>query len=96
MAVLWHAFDAVQEGCLQAPEEEGGFFTKVFAAAAQGCTAALVAAILSAMCEPLVNRWGREGRQNGQRIEETCPYSSIQQFFKGVMLTLTCLLNLHS
>ena len=30
--------------------------TKVFAAAAQGCTAALVAAILSAMCEPLVNR----------------------------------------
>ena len=32
--------------------------TKVFAAAAQGCTAALVAAILSAMCEPLVNRPG--------------------------------------
>ncbi|CAE7836442.1 unnamed protein product, partial [Symbiodinium necroappetens] len=40
----------------EAPAEEGGFMTKVFAAAAQGCTAALVAAILSAMCEPLVNR----------------------------------------
>ncbi|CAJ1398431.1 unnamed protein product [Effrenium voratum] len=37
------------------PDPEG-FMTKVFAAAAQGCTAALVAAILSAMCEPLVNR----------------------------------------
>ncbi|CAE7319846.1 POLD1 [Symbiodinium sp. CCMP2456] len=36
--------------------EDAGFFTKVFAAAAQGCTAALVAAVLSAMCEPLVNR----------------------------------------
>jgi len=33
-----------------------GFFTKVFAAAAQGATAAMVAAILSAICEPLVNR----------------------------------------
>jgi len=32
------------------------FLSKVFAAAAQGCTAAFVAAILSAMCEPLVNR----------------------------------------
>ncbi|CAE7614492.1 Cacna1s, partial [Symbiodinium sp. CCMP2456] len=40
----------------EAPADEGGFMTKVFAAAAQGCTAALVAAILSAMCEPLVNR----------------------------------------
>lgn len=40
-----------------APQEDASaFFTKVFAAAAQGCTAALVAAILSAMCEPLVNR----------------------------------------
>ncbi|CAE7198928.1 unnamed protein product [Symbiodinium sp. CCMP2592] len=38
------------------PEDASAFFTKVFAAAAQGCTAALVAAILSAMCEPLVNR----------------------------------------
>ena len=42
----------------EAPADEGGFMTKVFAAAAQGCTAALVAAILSAMCEPLVNRPG--------------------------------------
>ncbi|CAE6926975.1 unnamed protein product [Symbiodinium natans] len=39
-----------------APADDGGFFTKVFAAAAQGCTAALVAAILSAICEPFVNR----------------------------------------
>jgi len=30
--------------------------TKVFAAAAQGATAAIVAALLSAVCEPLVNR----------------------------------------
>eukprot|EP00435_Cladocopium_sp_Y103_P057582 s66_g19.t2 len=35
------------------PEEGDNFFSKVFAAAAQGCTAAFVAAILSAMCEPL-------------------------------------------
>jgi len=35
---------------------EAGFATKVFAAAAQGMTAAIVAAILSAICEPLVNR----------------------------------------
>jgi len=33
-----------------------GFMTKVFAAAAQGATAAFVAAILSAVCEPVVNR----------------------------------------
>eukprot|EP00435_Cladocopium_sp_Y103_P057267 s66_g19.t1 len=33
--------------------EGDNFFSKVFAAAAQGCTAAFVAAILSAMCEPL-------------------------------------------
>ncbi|CAE7198939.1 mco [Symbiodinium sp. CCMP2592] len=32
------------------------FFSKVFAAGAQGATAAFVAAILSAICEPLVNR----------------------------------------
>mmetsp|Transcript_37322 Transcript_37322/g.66522 ORF Transcript_37322/g.66522 Transcript_37322/m.66522 type:complete len:351 (+) Transcript_37322:53-1105(+) len=32
------------------------FFSKVFAAGAQGATAAFVAAILSAVCEPLVNR----------------------------------------
>ena len=38
------------------PRQGDNFMTKVFAAAAQGCTAALVAAILSAMCEPLVNR----------------------------------------
>jgi len=37
-------------------EPDNSFFTKVFAAAAQGMTAALVAAILSAVCEPLVNR----------------------------------------
>jgi len=36
--------------------EENGFLTKVIGAAAQGATAALVAAILSAMTEPLVNR----------------------------------------
>jgi len=35
---------------------DNGFLTKVFAAAAQGATAAIVAAILSAVCEPLVNR----------------------------------------
>jgi len=35
---------------------ESTFMTKVFAAAAQGATAAFVAAILSAVCEPLVNR----------------------------------------
>eukprot|EP00931_Biecheleriopsis_adriatica_P031525 TRINITY_DN1847_c0_g1_i6.p2 TRINITY_DN1847_c0_g1~~TRINITY_DN1847_c0_g1_i6.p2 ORF type:complete len:326 (+),score=78.80 TRINITY_DN1847_c0_g1_i6:62-979(+) len=41
-----------------AAEEAAGpnFFTKVFAAAAQGMTAAIVAALLSAVCEPLVNR----------------------------------------
>eukprot|EP00435_Cladocopium_sp_Y103_P000453 s4307_g1.t1 len=41
----------------EAAEDDGDtFFTKVFAAAAQGCTAAFVAAILSAMSEPVVNR----------------------------------------
>jgi len=42
----------------EAPADDDGdtFFTKVFAAAAQGCTAAFVAAILSAMSEPVVNR----------------------------------------
>jgi len=37
-------------------EESSAFFSKVFAAAAQGMTAALVAAMLSAVCEPVVNR----------------------------------------
>ncbi|CAK0896258.1 unnamed protein product [Prorocentrum cordatum] len=36
--------------------EEAGFFTKVIGAAAQGATAAFVAAILSAVTEPVVNR----------------------------------------
>lgn len=36
--------------------EEAGFMTKVIGAAAQGATAAFVAAILSAVTEPLVNR----------------------------------------
>ncbi|CAJ1398432.1 unnamed protein product [Effrenium voratum] len=40
----------------EAEPDTDSFFTKVFAAAAQGCTAALVAAILSACAEPLVNR----------------------------------------
>jgi len=39
-----------------AEDGEDSFMTKVFAAAAQGATAAFVAAILSAVCEPLVNR----------------------------------------
>lgn len=41
---------------VQAAEGEGNFFSKVFAAAAQGATAAAVAAVLSACTEPLVNR----------------------------------------
>eukprot|EP00448_Togula_jolla_P023839 CAMPEP_0170592260 /NCGR_PEP_ID=MMETSP0224-20130122/12833_1 /TAXON_ID=285029 /ORGANISM="Togula jolla, Strain CCCM 725" /LENGTH=166 /DNA_ID=CAMNT_0010916161 /DNA_START=49 /DNA_END=546 /DNA_ORIENTATION=+ len=38
------------------PPAEKGFMTKIVSAAAQGCTAATVAAILSAFTEPLVNR----------------------------------------
>jgi len=38
------------------PPAENGFFTKVVAAAVQGATAAVVAAILSAVSEPIVNR----------------------------------------
>lgn len=40
----------------QAAAASAGFATKVFAAAAQGATAATVAAVLSAMTEPMVNR----------------------------------------
>jgi len=43
-------------GVTEAPKAESGFFTKVAGAAAQGATAALVAAALSACTEPLVNR----------------------------------------
>jgi hypothetical protein len=46
------ALVAAEEG---APDASN-FLTKVFAAAAQGATAAIVAALLSAICEPLVNR----------------------------------------
>jgi len=45
-----------QVALVEAEEADSSFFTKVFAAAAQGMTAAMVAAILSAVCEPLVNR----------------------------------------
>jgi hypothetical protein len=45
--------DAVAQ--VPAPEESG-FVSKIVAAAAQGATAAMVAAILSACTEPLVNR----------------------------------------
>jgi hypothetical protein len=38
------------------PEEESSFMTKVIGAAAQGATAAFVAAMLSAVTEPIVNR----------------------------------------
>eukprot|EP00434_Breviolum_minutum_P014819 symbB.v1.2.013067.t1/scaffold907.1/size153227/12 len=56
---LWSAPSGLPRALVVAEEtedESGTFFTKVFAAAAQGCTAALIAAVLSAMCEPLVNR----------------------------------------
>mmetsp|Transcript_70548 Transcript_70548/g.169024 ORF Transcript_70548/g.169024 Transcript_70548/m.169024 type:complete len:306 (-) Transcript_70548:192-1109(-) len=43
-------------GVSEVEPEEAGFFTKVAGAAAQGATAALVAAALSACTEPLVNR----------------------------------------
>lgn len=59
MLELWSTPSGLPRALVVADEaEEPGenFFTKVFAAAAQGCTAAFVAAILSAMCEPLVNR----------------------------------------
>jgi len=52
------------------PEEGDNFFSKVFAAAAQGCTAAFVAAILSAMCEPLVNRLLVKRMTVGQAFSE--------------------------
>lgn len=38
------------------PQKPDGFMTKVFAAAAQGATAAMIAALLSAVSEPIVNR----------------------------------------
>ncbi|CAK9005769.1 unnamed protein product [Durusdinium trenchii] len=56
---LWSAPNELPRALVVAEEAEDegdNFFSKVFAAAAQGCTAAFVAAILSAMCEPLVNR----------------------------------------
>eukprot|EP00440_Ansanella_granifera_P034816 gb/GFBE01037769.1/.p1 GENE.gb/GFBE01037769.1/~~gb/GFBE01037769.1/.p1 ORF type:complete len:308 (+),score=75.77 gb/GFBE01037769.1/:1-924(+) len=43
-------------GKAEVEETSSSFFTKVFAAAAQGMTAAFIAAILSAVCEPVVNR----------------------------------------
>jgi len=46
----------VAAGEAEADTAGPSFFTKVFAAAAQGMTAAVVAALLSAVCEPLVNR----------------------------------------
>ncbi|CAK0867325.1 unnamed protein product, partial [Prorocentrum cordatum] len=54
--VSW-AFPGAARAEVPSPEPEGGgFMTKVIGAAAQGATAAFVAAILSAVTEPLVNR----------------------------------------
>jgi len=46
------------------------FFSKVFAAGAQGATAAFVAAILSAMAEPLVNRLLVKRMTVGEALKE--------------------------
>jgi len=50
------AADVETEEAEAAPAPEQKFFGKVIGAAAQGATAAIVAALLSAMTEPLVNR----------------------------------------
>ncbi|CAJ1460478.1 unnamed protein product [Effrenium voratum] len=56
------------------------FFTKVFAAGAQGATAAFVAAILSAMAEPLVNRLLVKRMTVGQAMKEM-NFKLIANFF---------------
>eukprot|EP00434_Breviolum_minutum_P033030 symbB.v1.2.029222.t1/scaffold3173.1/size63673/3 len=56
------------------------FFSKVFAAGAQGATAAFVAAILSAICEPLVNRLLVKRMTVGQAMKEM-NFKLIANFF---------------
>merc|ERR1719192_3207769 len=50
------AADVETDEAEAAPAPTQNFFGKVIGAAAQGATAAMVAALLSAMTEPLVNR----------------------------------------
>ncbi|CAJ1348281.1 unnamed protein product, partial [Effrenium voratum] len=78
----WFSPHAARDLALVATEEPQGdnFMTKVFAAAAQGCTAALVAAILSAMCEPLVNRLLVKRMTVGQAFQEV-NFNLVANFF---------------
>eukprot|EP00425_Heterocapsa_triquetra_P021761 CAMPEP_0195154408 /NCGR_PEP_ID=MMETSP0448-20130528/183637_1 /TAXON_ID=66468 /ORGANISM="Heterocapsa triquestra, Strain CCMP 448" /LENGTH=302 /DNA_ID=CAMNT_0040193181 /DNA_START=58 /DNA_END=966 /DNA_ORIENTATION=- len=65
---------------VESGEEESGFMTKVFAAAAQGATAATVAAILSACTEPVVNRLLVKRQTFGQAMSEI-DFELISKFF---------------
>ncbi|CAJ1406667.1 unnamed protein product [Effrenium voratum] len=79
----WFCPHAARDLALVATEEPqlgDNFMTKVFAAAAQGCTAALVAAILSAMCEPLVNRLLVKRMTVGQAFQEV-NFNLVANFF---------------
>mmetsp|Transcript_14652 Transcript_14652/g.33324 ORF Transcript_14652/g.33324 Transcript_14652/m.33324 type:complete len:308 (+) Transcript_14652:86-1009(+) len=67
-------------GVAETPKAESGFFTKVAGAAAQGATAALVAAALSACTEPLVNRLLVKRQTFGQAWQESS-FSATAKFF---------------
>mmetsp|Transcript_66650 Transcript_66650/g.159308 ORF Transcript_66650/g.159308 Transcript_66650/m.159308 type:complete len:312 (+) Transcript_66650:72-1007(+) len=62
------------------PTTEAGFVTKVIGAAAQGATAALVAALLSACTEPLVNRLLVKRMTFAQAWQETS-FAATAKFF---------------
>eukprot|EP00448_Togula_jolla_P023100 CAMPEP_0170591238 /NCGR_PEP_ID=MMETSP0224-20130122/12296_1 /TAXON_ID=285029 /ORGANISM="Togula jolla, Strain CCCM 725" /LENGTH=199 /DNA_ID=CAMNT_0010915087 /DNA_START=60 /DNA_END=655 /DNA_ORIENTATION=- len=85
LSSLWNLAPAVAEvpapaGTVSAPPADKGFMTKIVSAAAQGCTAATVAAILSAFTEPLVNRLLVKRMTFGQAFAEMT-FAATAKFF---------------
>eukprot|EP00448_Togula_jolla_P017270 CAMPEP_0170591660 /NCGR_PEP_ID=MMETSP0224-20130122/12518_1 /TAXON_ID=285029 /ORGANISM="Togula jolla, Strain CCCM 725" /LENGTH=153 /DNA_ID=CAMNT_0010915531 /DNA_START=205 /DNA_END=663 /DNA_ORIENTATION=+ len=83
LSSLWNIAPAVAEVPAPAetvPPADKGFVTKIVSAAAQGCTAATVAAILSAFTEPLVNRLLVKRMTFGQAFAEMT-FAATAKFF---------------
>merc|ERR1719464_2407899 len=68
------------------PPEDAGFVTKVFSAAVQGATAAMVAAVLSACTEPIVNRLLVKRMTFGEAWKEI-DFELISRFFLTTLPT---------
>lgn len=85
--ISW-AYPGAARAEVPSPEpEEAGFMTKVIGAAAQGATAAFVAAILSAVTEPIVNRLLVKRMKLDEAIKDVQANGGVKVFTKFFLTT---------